>query len=249
MKKICFLGLLAFGTILNSGAQTDTVVSSHENEWQFEVTPYVWIAGFRAVTDFRQGLSTQVEADFSKIREKLELTGSLHAEVSNGRFFFMGDLIYFRSDKGGFLDTEPTQTRLFIDQWAAELGGGYNFVNNDNAFLVDGLIGWRNFNIDSRLTIDSQEEFDRKLIANDLFVGARMKIYQDRWSFILRGDMGGFGWGSDLSWRINALGGYQFSELFTFKFGLQALSIDYRKDTYGLEMLTTGLTFGGEINF
>jgi hypothetical protein len=66
----------------------------------------------------------------------------------------------------------------------------------------------------------------------------------DKWLFQVRGDIGGFGVGSDLTWQLQAYAGYRFSRLFQLTAGYRILSIDYDKgsdkerfiynmDTYG----------------
>ncbi|MBT8259317.1 MAG: hypothetical protein HKN00_12745 [Flavobacteriaceae bacterium] len=251
MKKINLFFLFAFLLVLNSVAQPETSISNEKEQegWSFTATPYVWLSGFRAETSFRQISPEPVNADFSDIRDSVELTGSLHLEAKKGRFYIIGDVSYFNSDKDGFLDTEPTPTRLFVDQWVTELGGGFNLFNTEDSFLVDALAGWRNTRSDNRLTIAGIEEFNRSINTNDLFLGARLQILSDLWGFLLRGDLGGFGWGSELSWRINAIGTYNFCDWFALNFGIQALGIDYQEDNYRHEMMTVGFTAGGSFKF
>ena len=251
MKEKILLFVLTFILSISALAQSETQISneSAQENWSFSVTPYIWLAGFRAETSFKQISPELVNADFSDIRDRLELAGSVHLEAKNGRFYIIGDISYFSSDKDGFLDTERTQTRLFVDQWMTEVGGGFELFNNEDSFIIDALAGWRNTSLENRLTIDGVEEFDRSISTNDLFIGARMKILSELWEFLLRGDLGGFGWGSELSWRINALGTYNFSDCFALNFGIQSLGIDYEEANYSHDMMTVGLTVGGQFKF
>ena len=54
---------------------------------------------------------------------------------------------------------------------------------------------------------------------------------KDKWLFQLRGDVGGFGIGSDFTWQAQAYFGYRFSKLFQLTAGYRILSIDYEKST------------------
>ena len=67
---------------------------------------------------------------------------------------------------------------------------------------------------------------------------------KDKWLLQFRGDIGGFGIGSDFSWQIQANAGYRFSKLFQATIGYRVIGIDYDKgegmdrfvynvDTYG----------------
>jgi hypothetical protein len=68
-----------------------------------------------------------------------------------------------------------------------------------------------------------------------------------------RGDIGGFGVGSDFSWQIQANAGYRFSKLFQATIGYRVIGINYDKgegmdrfvydvDTYG-PVIHTGFNF------
>ncbi len=51
------------------------------------------------------------------------------------------------------------------------------------------------------------------------------------WLVQIRGDIGGFGIGSDITWQVQAYGGYRFSELFQVSAGYRVLGIDYETGT------------------
>jgi hypothetical protein len=48
-----------------------------------------------------------------------------------------------------------------------------------------------------------------------------------KWLLQFRGDIGGFCVGSDLTWQIQAYGGYRFSELFQATAGCRVIAIGY----------------------
>lgn len=60
-------------------------------------------------------------------------------------------------------------------------------------------------------------------------IGARANFhFNDRWNLVVRGDMSGFGVsGEDLSWSLNGIAGYKFTEKATFRFGYRVYDIDY----------------------
>jgi hypothetical protein len=49
----------------------------------------------------------------------------------------------------------------------------------------------------------------------------------EAWDFRFRGDLGGFGVGSDLSYQIELLFGWHATERFTLAFGWRLLDVDY----------------------
>jgi hypothetical protein len=72
---------------------------------------------------------------------------------------------------------------------------------------------------------------------------AKKFIYQ------FRGDMGGFGVGSDFAWQIQAYAGYRFSKLFQLTGGYRVLSVDYNKGSSDNRFLYDMSTFGPVVRF
>lgn len=61
-------------------------------------------------------------------------------------------------------------------------------------------------------------------------------IFNDRWNLLVRGDMSGFGVsGENLSWSLNGIAGYRFTEKATLRFGYRVYDIDYSSGTGGNE--------------
>jgi hypothetical protein len=48
-----------------------------------------------------------------------------------------------------------------------------------------------------------------------------------KFNYQFRGEIGGFGIGSDLAWQIQAYAGYRFSKLFEVTGGYRIISLDY----------------------
>ena len=67
---------------------------------------------------------------------------------------------------------------------------------------------------------------------------------RDKWLFQFRGDVGGFGVGSDLTWQLQAYAGYRFSKVFQLTAGYRILSIDYDKGADEERFIYNVDTFG-----
>ena len=63
--------------------------------------------------------------------------------------------------------------------------------------------------------------FDPMLITRIKSKAGEKFVYQ------FRGEIGGFGIGSDLAWQMQAVAGYQFSRLFSITGGYRIISLDY----------------------
>lgn len=84
----------------------------------------------------------------------------------------------------------------------------------------------------------------------DPYIGLRARYnFNDKYYIIARGDIGGFGVGSDLMWQAEGAFGIQLSQRIFTEIGYRALSMDYEGDgltydtiTHGAQ-ITLGITF------
>ncbi|MEM1443619.1 MAG: hypothetical protein AAGF67_14835 [Verrucomicrobiota bacterium] len=84
----------------------------------------------------------------------------------------------------------------------------------------------------------------------DPYVGFRAR-YQidDQWHLAFRGDVGGFGVSSDLTWSLFAAVGYDFSDRITLEGGYRHLATDYRSGGFVYDLAITGPFIGIAIEF
>ncbi len=120
-----------------------------------------------------------------------------------------------------------------VDQYIWEAAGLYRI----NHFLEVGVGGRLN-----HLAADIKGE--RNVFPNDTeaFSESQSKTFydpvlitrlstdiNDKWLFQFRGDLGGFGVGSDFTWQLQAYAGYRFTKVFQLTGGYRILGIDYDK--------------------
>jgi len=84
----------------------------------------------------------------------------------------------------------------------------------------------------------------------DPFIGFRARaILCDQWYAALRGDIGGFGIGSELTWNAFAALGYQMKENTTLELGYRHLSIDYESGGFSMDASMSGPYLGLGVTF
>ncbi len=84
----------------------------------------------------------------------------------------------------------------------------------------------------------------------DPIIGGRFHMsLSERWLLTLRGDIGGFGVGSDLTWNVAARLGYRLSERTTLAFGYRHLDIDYDSGKLELDAEFSGTFLGMSLGF
>ena len=229
--------------------QNDTADNQTDKDsWNFDVTPYAWLAGVKADISFLNQM-VPVEATFKDVLKNLKTGAFLHAEAKKGDWFIMGDLFYINITKEGSIDKLSLDTRLEIKQTIAELALGYNLINAQDWLLIDGFAGFRYFSIVNNIGAGSQNLLDKTINATDPFLGVRFRTISEKWINSARIDVGGFGIGSEASWKANIIVGYKFSELFSLYVGYQVYGIDYEKEDFGLNSTVAGLATGFNFHF
>jgi hypothetical protein len=89
----------------------------------------------------------------------------------------------------------------------------------------------------------------------DPLIGARILWhFADRWSLIGRGDIGGFGVGSDFAWNASAYVGFEAARWCTLVLGYRAIGVDYDNDENGsgafaYDVITNGGVLGAAFTF
>jgi hypothetical protein len=248
MKKIIVL-IILFCTTSVIYSQNDSKNSEESiSEWEVDVTPYLWFAGANADISFLNQ-TLPVEATFTDVLSNLKMGIFLHAEVKKGDWFIMGDLFYIKIAKDGSIDKLSLDTRLELKQTIAELALGYNLINAKDWLFIDGFVGFRYFSIVNTIDVGSQNLLDKTINATDPIVGVRFRTISDKWINSARIDVGGFGIGSEISWKANLIVGYKFSDLFSLYVGLQGYGINYEKNNFGLNSTTAGLATGFNFHF
>jgi hypothetical protein len=190
----------------NPDANSD---SSTTKDWEWSLAPmYLWAASIDGNVTVK-GIKVNVEESFSDIVSNLDGALMFHFEgIYQQQWGFFADLMYIRLDP----DDESTplgDISIDYEETLAELGGFYRYTTGDHS--VDGLGGLRYTSMEGELGLPGPlPNVDQSKDWVDPFFGARwIWRFSDKWGLRLRGDIGGFGLGSDQA--LNAIG------LITFK--------------------------------
>ncbi|MBL9151554.1 MAG: hypothetical protein JNK37_03680 [Verrucomicrobiales bacterium] len=84
----------------------------------------------------------------------------------------------------------------------------------------------------------------------DPFIGfrGRCELWED-WHLVARGDIGGFGVSSDLTWNAFGAIGYALNDRTTMEIGYRYLSVDYSSGSFTYDMVTKGPYLGLRLDF
>jgi hypothetical protein len=252
--------------------------------WSFRFVPYGWLTSLNGTQTVR-GRSVRVDAGFLDIIEKSDTLVALMGdfEARNGPLALLGNMVWSKIGvEGGNVRSRalaPGMTRalgtslgLDIEMAIAEVGAAYE-VARFSPLAFDILGGARYWYQQADLSLDVTAAFDTSdlQIAGmrafarsgsvdwlDPLIGARVRYtVAPGHELVLRGDIGGFGVGSDFSWQ--AIGAYGF-DLGTYQgiafsgvIGYRALYVDYvegeGRQRYEFDMLQHGPVFGVSARF
>ncbi len=203
------------------------------------------------------------EADFIDLVKKLDMGAMLHVEGRKKRWGFILDGLYMDlSDdatvrvanvKVRGIDIEGGVKMALLEASAFYRFGdaGLSFDRFEKAGLsFDALAGVRSLFVDVEIKAGRLPTFSRDKWLVDPIIGGRFHMgLSERWLLSLRGDIGGFGVGSDLTWNASALLGYRLSERTTLAFGYRHLAIDYGSGNLDLDLEFSGPFFGISFGF
>lgn len=264
----CIDAGLAAIVVVCLGAVPETSAGPGRSDWSFRVAPYIWIPAMTGDVTVK-GIDSEIDTTISDI-----FTGSDFAFALQGQ-----TEVWYQDRWGGFVNGQwavlkqddnlsktPLAFDLKMNSGIFEIGGVYNMgayaLSGDlegATWQIEPLAGARistikvDFDFDTGGTVDQSQTFV------DPFFGARGTIRfgsDRRWSWTLRGDIGGFGVGSDFTWNAVGLLGYDF-EIGTvpssFLVGARALSQDYEDgsgaDKFRWDVIQYGPVLALELRF
>ena len=239
-----FLFLFLSNCLNNVSAQSP----DSAKKWNFLTEVYVMFPYMNGETGVGNLITVPVDANPGDIFSKLKFAGMIYLEASTKKWAITSDIVYMNLNQEVSHSTLIHSGTVIAKQFIWEPAGLFRIAS----FLEAGIGGRLNSlqsDIDVRRNVlpagteevtasASKIWFDPILIAR---ISADVK---DKWLFQFRGDLGGFGVGSDFTWQLQAYAGYRFSKLFQLTAGYRILSIDYDKGSDADRFIYKVDTFG-----
>jgi hypothetical protein len=251
MKKVSIATFVAAMACLSLSLPA-LAQNASDGQWHYLVQPYAMFPNMKGETGIANVPTIPVDEDPQDIFDHLQMGAMLYLEARNDGWTFSSDLLYMDlgSDVGGGslitsytgeVDVSQVGWELAalrrVTPWF-ELGIGltYNQVDVDvdvNFFTPGG-------------STDFNTGLEENWIDPTIVMRGTWPI-NDKWFVQARGNVGGFGVGSDLMWQVMADIGYRPSEKWSFAFGYRVIDIDYDKGS-GLDRFVYDMqTFGPQL--
>ena len=222
------------------------------DEWEFVLAPYLYLAPLDGNVS-RGGLTADVDVSVAAALENLEFGGAARFEARRGRwgglfdFFFMGVGGEGNLPLGQQLDVD-------VDLLTVESALSYRLGPPERAFELLAGLRYTRQDYEARIVGDTGP---RRRFTPDWFdpiVGGRLTAsLSDRVLFLFRGDIGGFGAGSDFTWNIETGLGFRLSRRAELQVQFKALGVDYEegvgRDFYAYDVVSPGVVIAIPIHF
>jgi len=225
-----------------------------EGEWQFSITPYIWLAFIDLKVDSDQG-TIHTDASFSDVGTDLNFAFMISGEAHNGEWGVLVDLLYLDLTTEGDTPNGLLWQRAVADTsgFVASLYGEYRVLDRQG-LKVDLLAGMRIYTIDIDTSLKGGPADERKYDASDTWVdpviGTRARLMLDEdWFLGVSGDVGGFGAGSKLTYQVLGTVGWQFAESWSAQAGYRYFSVNKDFDGEDVKMKFHGPIVGVTYRF
>ena len=217
-------------------------------DWKHTLTPYLWGASMSGTTAIGP-VSADVDVGFDTILENLKIGGMVSYRGENDRWALLLDAIYMdleanKTSSSGPISIDATAG---MQQTALEAAAGIRLA--ERTLLIAGL-RYNDLNADIR-TIRTGPGAGGNQSAStseswvDPIIGIITEIpFNDRWSLDLRGDIGGFGVGSDLAWQAVAAVRWRLKETLHLVGSYRYIDMDY-EDGSGAEYFQYDMAMSG----
>jgi hypothetical protein len=241
---------LAYGQTAAPGANKPASDSTSnpavgDNQWHLLVAPYAWASSIHSKVTIGNFDATST-VTFSDLLRNLQGAGQIHLEAQKNQFGFFLDPTYmkirgdatFNGLHNGAAPPVVRDLTLTMEMWLVEFGGFYQVGkwpingNSGQKVTVDILGGGRLWYLHSDLDTTSPINPTKTVNFVDPIIGARVTADLTKKVVVnLRGDVGGFGVGSDISWNGVLTFGYRFTPSITAMLGYRVLYVDYKADS------------------
>lgn len=198
------------------------------DDWSYVVEPYLMLPNMKGDITLGNLAPVHVDEDPSDIFSNLQIGAMFYLEARNESWALSSDLLYMDLKSGG--DTSnPLVTHVTGE--AEQLGWELAALRRLGPVWELGLAATYN-DIKSTIKLTTaggqqpgsslkQDWVDPSIVARATFP------LSAKWALVMRGNIGGFGVGSDLFWQLQAHAMYTLASGNTLSFGYRYISVDY----------------------
>ena len=208
--------------------------------WTFFIRPYFFLSGVSGSVT-ADPLTIPINSDFSELLDNLQPSGFISVTAEKGQWGVYGDFQYIQLAGTG---TGRAGTTLELKNLIGEVD-----VTHRPAGIptLRFLLGVRVYSVDQTLTISDGEPATANTTVADPILGAIGQwALGEKFDFEVRGDIGGFGIGSEFTSQMSGLFLWRVGEKIRIPFGYRVISYQIRSGDVWLSTNMGGLVLGAD---
>jgi hypothetical protein len=224
-----------------------------DDGWHYVVEPYIMFPNMKGKAGVGVLPDAPVDEDPSDIFSNLQIGAMLYAEAHNDLWAVSSDLLYMKLKS----DVPPGTLLNSGDVELAQVGWELALLRRVSPWLELGIGATYN-EIESKVALVlnpggsaapvletkmNEDWIDPSLIARATFP------LSEKWFLRARGNIGGFGVGSDFMWQIQLDAGYRISNRSYFTLGYRLIDVDYEHGSGSERFVYNMSTFGPVLRF
>jgi len=211
-------------------------------KWTFDVSLYGLAAGMSGDVTVR-GVPADVDFGFDKVWDNLDFAAMGKVRVGYDRWALTTDVVYMG------LSASKNSLTVDMDQWVVEPTLSYTVCKG-----FEALAGARYNNLNAEIRGPLGRNPSGTQEWWDPIVGANLSLpLGKQFSFNVRGDLGGFGVSSDLTWQAFPYFGWRFAQWGSLQAGYRWVDTDYETGSganrFKYDILTSGPQVGLTFHF
>ena len=229
-----------------------------QESWEFNITPYAWMAGVDGDLGTVPGLPSQdVSLSFSDVLDDLDYGLFLFASARKGPW-----VLYFDASDVKTTSKEaiggPAVESLKVESRTSNIAiaAGRTIAETDR-YNVDAYFGARAWWLDNKFSVETQPGTGLGTIKRssdaswaDPIVGLAGRYeLNEKWTLYASGDIGGFGAGADLEWSLQGGATWMANETFGVTGAWRVLSVDYDQGGIVYDVTQSGPLLGVTFKF
>jgi hypothetical protein len=243
-----------FGPIALLALVWPAIGQSQEGGWRHTITPYLMAAHLEGTSGIG-GLNADIDLNASDIFSNLDFGAMLAYRGETEDWAVMTDFIYMKLGASQTSSGENLYARVNLEQTTAQLDVARRLSEH-----FEITLGARYWDVETTLQltglgpvgIDVRGEAGDSWI--DPLLGMRVTYpFNDRWAFLGKGDIGGFGIGSDFTWHATAALNWAASERTSVTLLYRHIAVDYESGSgasrFALDITEAGPGMGVSFKF
>ena len=223
-------------------AALPSAAQAPDEAWTVDLSVFVLGAGMDGTIGVA-GNDADIDVSFGDIVENLEMGGMGSLRVARGRWAVTTEVIYMG------LGASKGPVAADVDQWLVEPSASFRVSDR-----FETIVGARYFNLSTEIRGPFGRNPSGTVDWWDPIIGGRLMLPMgEAWTFNLRGDVGGFGVGSEFTWQLFPYVSWQFGERASMQAGYRAISADYDEGSgpseFKYDVVTQGAQLGVTFRF